>query len=905
MADVNLVLRQLLRQTYTCRPHRRRALIYCGALLLFMVSIHQIGERVAKQSLDRSRHMVLDMLKNTEDCKSFHSRKCTPMPVDLVYTWVNGTDETLLRNLLVAKKQLADKERAMRKKPRCPLSNCISAPMLALDPAVPASFNASDLSSISPYFSSAKALLKLNKPLKTSDTVSVVIFHSQTDAEKALTKTPKENKTFSITKCYLTTDKDAPRVIQMQTVAYLSGFTGSFKTSEMLRAKLPSAITNKITAFELYKKARVALLHFGHSQDLTNLLQEAKQAKESTKKMTLNGKELVISPVYLFWDLSAIIKVVQMQPVPTEKATRDVLTANRFEDNDALRHSLRSVEKFAPWVRHIFVVTNGQIPFWLDLSNPRVSVVTHKEIFQNQSHLPTFSSGAIESHLHRIRGISQKFIYLNDDIMLGKDIWLDDFYTPSKGQKVYVTWPIRPCAQRCPGTLIKNQRSNPQCNNAACDWDGGNCKSRKQRSGRSVGRWWGSTTTGAEFPQASKSEAASQNQALSPKPPILFLNKNEDKIVPKVKVSGVAAAPLWRMLQQLVSSHKGFQPLEKIKYFQDLLEEDKHLRKALLFDTNGAVIGRKLQSTFSESLRFVNRLYNRKFGIMTRKAPAHTPHMFDKFIMQELQDTFPKEFEKTSSHYLRQSNDMQISFSYYYFLMSVKHKVNISEVFDMADKDHSGILSDSEIQDLSRRIQKQTIKPLDFEVLKKQLITCCKTLSSEVTGITQMKPSQPPITKDLVLNCKPVTDHICIASTNRKYKYQVMGQQDIHYKFLTNNASNASQQFKDVLTHPRKFICINDGLDHTESTSKEVKAKLAKFYQAMFPQPSTFELPKSKSNRILYRDELWEWQAYQEKLRFYSYCAIGALVILILKLLFGKTTHLKGRLLHRHKEAKV
>ncbi|XP_054648157.1 N-acetylglucosamine-1-phosphotransferase subunits alpha/beta-like isoform X6 [Dunckerocampus dactyliophorus] len=765
MADVNLVLRQLLRQTYTCRPHRRRALIYCGALLLFMVSIHQIGERVAKQSLDRSRHMVLDMLKNTEDCKSFHSRKCTPMPVDLVYTWVNGTDETLLRNLLVAKKQLADKERAMRKKPRCPLSNCISAPMLALDPAVPASFNASDLSSISPYFSSAKALLKLNKPLKTSDTVSVVIFHSQTDAEKALTKTPKENKTFSITKCYLTTDKDAPRVIQMQTVAYLSGFTGSFKTSEMLRAKLPSAITNKITAFELYKKARVALLHFGHSQDLTNLLQEAKQAKESTKKMTLNGKELVISPVYLFWDLSAIIKVVQMQPVPTEKATRDVLTANRFEDNDALRHSLRSVEKFAPWVRHIFVVTNGQIPFWLDLSNPRVSVVTHKEIFQNQSHLPTFSSGAIESHLHRIRGISQKFIYLNDDIMLGKDIWLDDFYTPSKGQKVYVTWPIRPCAQRCPGTLIKNQRSNPQCNNAACDWDGGNCKSRKQRSGRSVGRWWGSTTTGAEFPQASKSEAASQNQALSPKPPILFLNKNEDKIVPKVKVSGVAAAPLWRMLQQLVSSHKGFQPLEKIKYFQDLLE--------------------------------------------------------------------------------------------------------------------------------------------DFEVLKKQLITCCKTLSSEVTGITQMKPSQPPITKDLVLNCKPVTDHICIASTNRKYKYQVMGQQDIHYKFLTNNASNASQQFKDVLTHPRKFICINDGLDHTESTSKEVKAKLAKFYQAMFPQPSTFELPKSKSNRILYRDELWEWQAYQEKLRFYSYCAIGALVILILKLLFGKTTHLKGRLLHRHKEAKV
>ncbi|KAL0195972.1 hypothetical protein M9458_009544, partial [Cirrhinus mrigala] len=111
------------------------------------------------------------------------------------------------------------------------------------------------------------------------------------------------------------------------------------------------------------------------------------------------------------------------------------VSASRFEDNEELRYSLRSIEKHAPWVRHIFIVTNGQIPSWLNLDNPRVSVITHQDIFQNQSHLPTFSSPAIETHIHRIPGLSQKFIYLNDDVMFGKDVWPDDFYSHSKGQK--------------------------------------------------------------------------------------------------------------------------------------------------------------------------------------------------------------------------------------------------------------------------------------------------------------------------------------------------------------------------------------------------------------------------------------------------------------------------------------
>jgi len=106
---------------------------------------------------------------------------------------------------------------------------------------------------------------------------------------------------------------------------------------------------------------------------------------------------------------------------------------NRFYDNDELKFSLRSLEKYAPWIRNVYLVTNGQIPNWLNLSNPKIRLVTHEQIFKNKSHLPTFSSPAIETHLHRINGLSKRFIYFNDDVLLLKKIYIDDFFSMSKG----------------------------------------------------------------------------------------------------------------------------------------------------------------------------------------------------------------------------------------------------------------------------------------------------------------------------------------------------------------------------------------------------------------------------------------------------------------------------------------
>ena len=68
---------------------------------------------------------------------------------------------------------------------------------------------------------------------------------------------------------------------------------------------------------------------------------------------------------------------------------------------DQLRYSVRSIEKYAPWVRHIYILTNGQKPNWINPNNSKISIVTHQDVFENKNHLPTFSSTAIEINMHR------------------------------------------------------------------------------------------------------------------------------------------------------------------------------------------------------------------------------------------------------------------------------------------------------------------------------------------------------------------------------------------------------------------------------------------------------------------------------------------------------------------------
>lgn len=102
-------------------------------------------------------------------------------------------------------------------------------------------------------------------------------------------------------------------------------------------------------------------------------------------------------------------------------------SVNRFRDWENLQYLFRGIQKFAPWVNKVHFVTCGHYPKWLNLECEKLHFVKHEDFIPKQ-YLPTFNSRTIDFHLHKIKGISDKFIYFNDDMFLTNYTEPSDFF---------------------------------------------------------------------------------------------------------------------------------------------------------------------------------------------------------------------------------------------------------------------------------------------------------------------------------------------------------------------------------------------------------------------------------------------------------------------------------------------
>ena len=121
---------------------------------------------------------------------------------------------------------------------------------------------------------------------------------------------------------------------------------------------------------------------------------------------------------------------------PHAPMTVDASSARRFRDREELKYSLRSLLQFAPFIHHIYIVTCDQKPKWIQ-EHPKITFVSHREIFSKQEHLPTFNSMAIESNLHHIKGLSEYYLYFNDDVFLTQPVTPDDFFTETGKMRLF------------------------------------------------------------------------------------------------------------------------------------------------------------------------------------------------------------------------------------------------------------------------------------------------------------------------------------------------------------------------------------------------------------------------------------------------------------------------------------
>lgn len=113
----------------------------------------------------------------------------------------------------------------------------------------------------------------------------------------------------------------------------------------------------------------------------------------------------------------------------------NALDDTRFASNDEIYFCIASILKYVPYAGTIYLVTDQQTPLWLDQFSQqglcpaeKIKIVDHQELFRGYEFaLPTFNSLSIESMLWNIEGISNHFIYLNDDFFFNQQSDLSDF----------------------------------------------------------------------------------------------------------------------------------------------------------------------------------------------------------------------------------------------------------------------------------------------------------------------------------------------------------------------------------------------------------------------------------------------------------------------------------------------
>eukprot|EP00756_Hemistasia_phaeocysticola_P056926 Hpha_TRINITY_DN33568_c0_g1::TRINITY_DN33568_c0_g1_i1::g.171199::m.171199/K08239/GNPTAB; UDP-N-acetylglucosamine-lysosomal-enzyme len=532
--------------------------------------------------------------------------------------------------------------------------------------------------------------------------------------------------------------------------------------------------------------------------------------------------------------------------------------ASRFEDHDELRYSLRSVERYAPWIRRIYIVTNGQVPSWLDVSHPRIMVVPHHDLFPNVSELPTFSSPAIECHLHRIPGLSERFVYLNDDVMFGAPVWPDDFWTNTDGHRIWLSWPVPDCTEYCSQNWLGDGYCDKKCNTSTCGWDAGDCIGPNVKFGYGGGDFGegngaGDLVDGDPLKmQGGEAEVVEEDQCAPGCPDGSIGDTNCDpecdctacghdafdcglagiddlwtvkpsalpQTVPgavdafvvdltghfssvergsaKNDASGVLrvaaiahnsgkwflvvvlthgsvigpvqfevvgtvrnggkgrmtlnltlgdtpkdardravgeageADPEWQAggsvpdIPISVIRESGTASLStrrrlhqvSVGVRRKLLAAARQSRLAMAaWQRSGAAPGRRrLLDTYGDSLKFVNRLMDKRFDRQQRYVPAHMPHFIDTQVVREMQTNWAEQFAATSRRKFRSGEDMQFAFTHFYWIMNARN-AKAGEFFfrDVLDMNGDGYLQPNEMRHMAAMLWEKRVSRSDLQ----------------------------------------------------------------------------------------------------------------------------------------------------------------------------------------------
>ena len=148
-------------------------------------------------------------------------------------------------------------------------------------------------------------------------------------------------ESFSINQAYWTTQWTAPNAFPIPNHLIITKLP-STATQEKILHILPEPLADSVGRMHLYKSSHMAVVEILDHEIFKKYL------KDHHTIALESGASVLIFPAYL---------IVSLPRYGNEEA----FSHNRFSDKDELKYSLRSLEKYAPWIRHVYIVTHGQV----------------------------------------------------------------------------------------------------------------------------------------------------------------------------------------------------------------------------------------------------------------------------------------------------------------------------------------------------------------------------------------------------------------------------------------------------------------------------------------------------------------------------------------------------------------
>jgi hypothetical protein len=149
------------------------------------------------------------------------------------------------------------------------------------------------------------------------------------------------------------------------------------------------------------------------------------------KKLTVNRQELSMDiDLVVFWEDYTDIDYIRLNSVyqrNKDSGQQDLYGNRVFKDREILRYFLRSVEKHLKFIRNIFIITNYELPSWINFCNSRIKPLSYRTIIPFNV-LPIFNYSVIERFVVNIPNLAERFLYVSENAFFVKDIKRSFFF---------------------------------------------------------------------------------------------------------------------------------------------------------------------------------------------------------------------------------------------------------------------------------------------------------------------------------------------------------------------------------------------------------------------------------------------------------------------------------------------